>query len=302
MASAATSIQTLVPVGRGSGAAGSGGPGRRRHFHPIEGVGEGVGAGLRPRGVGEILDAGCDVLARRFGAVVLLGFALWLPVRALMELTLRSPAAPLAGFLNLAPVFLVTTAMVAMIARLVSEEVQGREVTLGASVREGLDRILGLAFLTALVGVLAGVGAVVSVCCLGVAGYVVQWLFSVAPAVYVLERASFSDSLSRSMRLVTRSFWRWMGWFVVHQVMLVPISMPAGILDQPEFRQGLLSESVSGGTAFAIGYVVVTALVMGVTSGFSSILMVVFYLDTLVRREGRDLELGLERLEARRAA
>lgn len=311
MASAAVSVQTLVSAGQAAREAreaeAARGAGARRRASRRRRLFRRGEAGLRPRGVGEILDTACEVLTGGFGPCVGIALALWLPARALTLFALRSPPAELAPLLQFGLPqtvlqFAVQTMIAAMLALYVCERIQGRDVSFRDSVALGLQRALGVGAISLIAGLLSGVAAVATCVCLGLGGYVVQWLFAVAPAAYVIERSGVFASLGRSAQLVGRSFWRWLGWFVVMSAMLLPLATPAQLLDDPRFRQEMLADLALGGTEFDLVYVLVSALFLAVSSTFTAILVVVFYVDTRVRREGLDLALDLERLAGKERA
>jgi hypothetical protein len=255
-------------------------------------------APLSPRGVGQILDDAFDVLIARFGTCVVIGTILMLPVQLGMELFHQAPLEETIYLFS--PWFWTFLAFpvqffaAACVCRIVGSHLQGEEVQIGEVVNEITRRLVGIAFLSILIGVIVGVG---TVCCY-LPGVVFQWLFSVVLACYLLEGLSVGEALGRSVRLTSGwgSLGRWLGYFTVSSIIAIPLSSPSSLLMNPDVR-GVLEEylPLDGGP---MGFLLaaLSAFFMGIALAYPAILMVVYYTDLRVRKEGMDLDRELDRL------
>jgi hypothetical protein len=267
------------------------------------------GAGLHPRGVGELLDDALDVFRAHFGACVGIAALFWLPVQVGVELMIRSGASPDAALLwDLAalPVQVLATAFV---CGLVGNHLLGERVQAGAAVVLAARRMVGVSA----IGIATFMAGVVLLCPCLVTTYLAKWLFSVAPAVYVLEYrggrgfaeflAGIPLAIARGIRLVWGSgpFLRWLGWVSVAYAALVPMSSIPQLL-RLERTRALMQEwlGIRGGP-FEFVLAALSAAFLGVGTGYLAVVMTVYYFDCRVRKEGLDLELRLRALQARRA-
>jgi len=252
---------------------------------------------LAPRGVGEILDTGIDVLRARFLACVLLVAPLWLPVLALQAFAreMQSASDFFAFLLGLALTFCVQTLGIGLVTAIVYGEMQGRPATAREAIGVGLRRTPRLLLLTLISqpAVLAG-----TLCCIA-PGIVLAWLWSVAPAALVLERVGPVRALSRSVALVRGGFWRWAGVVAVQTALVAPLSTFSGVIALPQIESWLrLHLGLSPGAYWALS-LLSGALLSGVITAFSAVFLTVYYLHARVRAEGFDLTMRLERLRAR---
>lgn len=271
---------------------------------------------LGRRGVGQILDTAMDVLVERFGACVGIATILWLPFRVGTELVVRSGAPDevvlLWGTTKAAPQVLTT----AFVCTLVGGQLVGRRVSLGEAIASGIGRFPGMV----VISVLTVIAAVVLICPCFFTTYAAYWLFSVVPAVYVLERgrllpaggdptftrlfgwlAESFAAVGRGIRLVWGggSFRRWLGWFVVANLAIVaPLTTAPSLLEVPDVRQWL-GEFIDLDAPLGFAIVAIGALFLGIGTAYTAVVMTVYYVDERVRKEGLDLELVLRRLGRR---
>ncbi len=305
----------LVPAGAPRSALAERAPARERfggarlvRGRPLEGR----------RGVGSLLDLGLDVLVDRFGICVGIGVLCWLPLQIGSELVDRSRASAemelavqvLLTALSLVPKFL-TTAFVCLV---VAGHLLERPASIGEAVRGGLLRLPGL---LCLVGMqLLGTFVLFCACLLPV--LLSPWLFSIVPAVYVLERrtrgatgegGSFvvrwsrgvATAFERGVRLVLGwgSLGRFFGYFLVATLTVnLPLSLVVGGLQAPGVREELDQLLGLSGGPVDLSLTVLTAVFVAIGTAYAAILDTVYYFDQRVRREGLDLELALGRLEA----
>jgi hypothetical protein len=139
-----------------------------------------------------------------------------------------------------------------------------------------LTHITALAVTWGILGILALIAAEVT-----------AWIrFSLAAPAVVLERLGPANALRRSWRLVTGSFWRLLGIFLL----TVLIVLVAGLVLQIPFDIGravLGSASAAGIILAGIGGIIVGAITRPVLAGVT----VLLYLDMRMRKEGLDLAL-----------
>jgi hypothetical protein len=270
---------------------------------------------LRPRGVGEILDAAVSLYRARFGALVRLTAIVVIPVQVFNALVLLSTApedvtigttgptpvydsneafwVPLAGTLvvNIA-VTLSTAFAIAAVMRLVADEYVGS--TPGASsARLALQRlgpVLGLATITSLV-VLVGTFA-----CL-LPGLFLQVVWIVAMPALLLEGAGVGGALKRSFQLTKTRFWSSAAVYFVGSMLTGLVSFGLTLV-----AFAAIGAAVEGTTALAISQGLAGALTSVLTTPFTAAAVIVLYFDLRVRTEGYDVQVELQRLDAARAA
>lgn len=251
--------------------------------------------------MGEVLDLAIEVLIARFPALVGLAFLIWLPVAWLQTHVLRSTQqvvdmseglarAALDMSLTLAATMLISAACCRTSFRYLSPSDSGPDGF------PHLARALpGLLVVTLLTGL--GVALAAPFTC-GLLSVFLWWRLLFAPCIVVLETPNPLQAMRRSWELTRAGFWRWMGIFVVSACFMLPLTLAsvevqAGAQDQlVQWFPNLGAVGVE-----AIG-LVATAFLLAVPSVFSSgALLTVFYLDTLVRREGLDLSRELQALQ-----
>lgn len=261
---------------------------------------EQVVAAVRPRGVGEILDTAFDVFAVRFAACLGLAALLWFPIRLVETVVVERASREVAALLMAVPM-VVEFLTVAFVARLVREQLQGGHLGAFQAMAGGLSRMPGLIVIGFGTGILVALTWVCCFCSLGVIPLVVTWLFSVAPAVYVLERVTLPEAVVRSTQLVRSSFPRFSGWFLLKLVMVMPIAGLAVAADDPDVEAALRAHLPLGEASYLLVLAAVSSLFAGLATAYSAVAMTVYYVDTRTRSEGFDLRLRLERLARARA-
>ncbi|MEI5103311.1 glycerophosphoryl diester phosphodiesterase membrane domain-containing protein [Streptomyces sp. PmtG] len=215
---------------------------------------------------------------------------------------------------------IVATALLTMVT---SRAVLGRSVTTAEAwhdSRPQLPKLLGLTLLLPLiavgivvVGVLPGVliaaagatdgGAALAVVGGLAAGVVAIWLMvrlSLSSPALMLEKQGVKKSLSRSVKLVRRSWWRVFGIQllaavianVISSIVVIPFTVIAGALSGDSVSNLLDSASGDVGWVFlivsGIGQVIGSMLTFPITAGVT----VLLYIDQRIRREALDLELA----------
>lgn len=312
-----STTQVLRPASAGRGAAHAR---LRARFQGARVLSE--GSPLEPRDAGGILDLAIEGLLARLGPALGVALFLWLPFRQLAELfglaQLDGSAADMAsvGWNALAMVPLGISASV--VVSLVGDALVARNAPVAPALLRGLARAPGAVLLLCLTQIVSL--PLVFLCVLPF--FLVQWLTWAALPIFVLEGealltpaehararrnpltwlAGFPRGLARALtRSVTLSLGvptlgRWVLLAVLGQVVLGGIlELAATGLTYPEAREYLRTELGFGGGAaeFALG--AAAALFTSLSACLRAALMVAFYLDLRVRREGWDLELALAR-------
>jgi hypothetical protein len=268
---------------------------------------------LRPRGVGEILDAAVALYRARFGTLMRVTALIVLPVQLLNVLitlsstpsdatanasTVFSPRdsiwVPLAGNLVITVIALLSNALaVAAVTRVIADAyLDAGPTTAGASARFAMRRggsVLGLALL---VNVLVLVGGLMC----GIPGIWLQVSLAVAMPALLLERLRIGQALNRSFALVKHRFWP---CFAVHYLgalltFVVSSSIAGGL------ALGMRSR-VHGGVAIATVGGVTGAVTSLLTTPFLACAVVVLYFDLRIRKEGFDVQMAVHRLDTAHA-
>ncbi len=262
-------------------------------------------APLAPRVTGEILDAALDLLCGRAALLIGVCALLWLPVRILQPILGVQPWEPGAD-MNALLGQLVGTALVgiagalmqsfanAVVTILVFHAAQGEPQSVAFALQRALRRFPGLLVIAILTGIASMIG--MALCILPY--FYVAWKLALATSIYAIEDVSIAEALQRSFTLSIGSFLRWAGITIVTFVLVIPYSGLVGGVDHP-LVLGWLSETVHVDPAvMMIVLVVCTSLLMGVAAASAGVIATVFYIDCLVRREGRDLRARVATLAA----
>lgn len=272
---------------------------------------------LRPRSIGEILDAAFKLLTSNFRQLVTLAAVILLPVVVLQALaagrlgsstffdlaaTDATEVDPEALFddltrllgisLLLTVVSLVATAVVqAGSVRLFAHRYQGEDSTWQESLEFGvrkLPRVL-------LAGILTGLGALIGfLCCIlpGVWLYTSWWV--TIPAL-VTENLGATKSMGRSFRLVRSRFWPVLAVAVLAFLIDFALQQIVGTVATAALLPVLTGGSTSG-LPLAVSSLA-GGLVGLVTVPFLAAVATVQYFDLRVRAEGYDLEVMAHELE-----
>jgi len=215
--------------------------------------------------------------------------------------------------------FFTEIILTGLLTVVIGRGVLGRKVSMGEAWRIALPRlpaILGATLLIALcilapwaavavlVVILALAGVAVAAVLVGVLGgiaalYVTIWfpvMFSLAAPAVVLERQGPARALSRSWRLVRRSFWR-VFWIllltglivlIASAVLRIPFSLITSLVGGSAGFFGLAgTATVAGVIIGAVGGIVAGAVTRPISAGVT----VLLYLDLRMRKEGLDLAL-----------
>jgi hypothetical protein len=267
-------------------------------------------AGLRPLGVGEVLDVAIKIYRARFGVLmrtvaVVLGpvFALSAIIRISLPsgdnlFEIGQPGTTTDVDTDQLWAFLAGTVLIALIAFIAAQVATGAcfKAVSGAYLDEEADWRDSLRFARSRIGSLLWLSFLfvvllipATLACLVPAIYLyVSW--SVAAPALLLEERTGWDALKRSKALVKGRFWPTMGVVVLVAILTgIVQGIFLGIL------AGLVSATgndVARALADAVGQTASSAL----TTPLSAAVLTVLYFDLRVRKEGFDLELLARRL------
>lgn len=268
---------------------------------------------LRPRRVGEILDAAIKLY---FGnARVLMGSAaaIVVPVQLLSGIVLMSAyndgndiSSGFAGIghtitpaeaharlgataINTVTQWVAGAFVLAACIKALSDAYLGESPTGVGSLRFGLRRLLPLLGLT----IVYTIGQLLGFVALIITGIWLYGMWSVRVPACVIERTGPFSSLSRSYGLVKGRWWPVAGVLIVSYLMVAII----GAL----ISAGLIAAAVSNSNP-SVQFAVTISVLSGIISGvllqpFSAAVVTVLYYDLRIRKEGYDLELLADQLE-----
>jgi hypothetical protein len=267
-------------------------------------------AGLRPLGVGEVLDVAIKIYRARFGVMVKAVLAVLAPVFALSALIRISIPGGDNLFEETQPgatpefdtdqfwAFLAGTLVIAILAYIASQVATGAcfKSVSGAYLDENPDWRESLRFARSKLRSLLWLSFLTVVClapaflaCI-LPGLYLYVAWSVAAPVLLLEEVRGWSAMKRSRHLVKGRFWPTVAVLILVFVLTgivqaIFLGLAAGVI-------GVTGNDVASALADAIGQTVSSALV----TPLSAAVLAVLYFDLRVRKEGFDLELLARRL------
>jgi hypothetical protein len=270
---------------------------------------------LRPRSVGEVLDAAVLLYRARFGALMRVAIAVVIPVSILSMLVLLS-ALPdqftigVSG--DVTPVYgsdtdtavqlgaIVATSLLSALAtafvtaattRIVADAYVGHLATPREAARETGRRLLPIIGVTLIVTVATTAGLLL---CL-VPGLWLQAAWCIAVPVLILEGTGVFKALGRSFQLTKVRFWLAFGVFWLSQLLVLTLS--AGLAALLAF----VIRANGSPSADVIAQSVGNAVASIVTIPFAATAIVALYFDLRIRAEAFDVQMMILRLDERRA-
>jgi len=267
---------------------------------------------LRPRGIGEILDSAVALYRARFTRLARVAVFVVVPVQVLSALVLLSAqpdrftlnvtgtvspqydsssfAVQLAAVVVVAVVGVLSTALiVAVCTRIVADAYIERGSETLDAVRAVRPRVLGIIGTSLIVLVSEGIGFLF--CFVG--ALVPLTFFAVALPVLILEGVGVSAAIGRSVTLAKAHVMHVLGLVVTAQLLAAIVN-------------GALSEGVSlvlrtGGSTVAvvIGQGIANTISAVLTTPFIATATVVLYFDLRIRDEAFDIQLMMQRNDAR---
>jgi hypothetical protein len=259
---------------------------------------------LRPRGIGEILDAAVALYRARFGQLVRYAAIVVIPVQVLLTLVflsaqpdhfsvsisgtatpqLSTTRAQLAAtFVVLVVGVLVHSFVSAVTTRVVADEYVGYAEPPGQAARTAARRFLAVIGVGALVGISELLG--LALCFVG--AFAAQALFSVAIPVVILERRRVFAAMGRSVELTRSHFWHVLGVILSASLLSALINFALAI------ALNLWSARGGSPTSLAIAQGLVNSLTLLLTAPFVAAAIVALYFDLRIRDEAFDVQMAL---------
>ncbi|OXM67250.1 hypothetical protein [Amycolatopsis vastitatis] len=278
---------------------------------------------LRPLNIGDILDGAITAIRRHPLLVLGIGAVMAVITAGLTFLTqkflladlqsLASTAAPGPGatpaevwnamfgalgdlFFVAIPAALVSallmTITTGLMAAVMGKAALGREVSFAIAWREVRPRLLPLFG----VAVVYALGTTVGLMLCIIPG-VLAWVFwALAAPALVLERGTFKEAFSRSVKLVSGAFWRVFGVLFLayiiqsffESIIQLPFNVGAGLFSQFMNPGKVYVPSTGDLLLQSAGQIISGTIAIP----FVTLVTVIVYLDQRMRREGMDIELA----------
>jgi hypothetical protein len=144
----------------------------------------------------------------------------------------------------------------------------GREVDVSGSYGYAFSRLGGLIGLALLIALVVGVGFLLLI----IPGIIFLVFLAVAVPAFIIERLGVTESMSRSWKLVSGSWWHVLGVIVVAGIIAAVIN-------------GILT-AIGGNTFFGVW--ILSAIAQIITAPFVALVGVVLYVDLRARHESLD--------------
>lgn len=247
---------------------------------------------LRPRSVTEIVDAAFQVFRAQAGPLVMCSAVAYVPTLLVRLLVIGDPnrfirgttvdagaLLRVSGWSSVATL-LTYAIMTALLTVCASQAYLGEEVDVGAAVRRVIARLPALIGAAVIVAVLTFLGAIFLFV---PAMYVTARYFAVTPAIVLEDRGLF-DALSRSSELSEGRKWHVLN--ALGLVLLIYFVLYFGFAMVGTFIGGFVVQSLMVGVVTILLYpaIVITAVLL--------------YYDARIQREGFDIELMADALDA----
>ena len=253
-----------------------------------------------------MLDVSLDVFRERFALIAGTCILLWFPLRAVMPfiaphtwMDFESTELMFGGVVLFLGWSLVGGLLAALgqaaVYQITLATIEGRELGLGSALRVAFRRILSVAVMALLYQLVVGTGLM----CLIVPGIFLAWKFWVAKPALILEGASMGTAIQRSFELTTGTLGRWLGVAFSRFMFVSVLSFTVSTPDDPTYRGWILNALPISGLTLDLINVFLSSIVVGTVTALSAVIETVFYVDCRVRRDGYDLDLDLDRIEAR---
>lgn len=253
---------------------------------------------LRPRSIGELIDAAFRLYRIEWKALIGIVALVVVPA-TFIELWLTQQAiagfdpstAAIEGTSDAVNRFLFVTLgvfaveflliqpfLVAAIARAAADVYLGNPISIGRTFRTAL----GLLPWILLVTILTSIATLLGLLLLVLPGIFIAVRLTVAPAALVVEGLRGTAPLGRSWQLTRGSFWRLLGLLIVSGLITAVVGAILGV-------PGELAVQALGPDAWPISGLVNAAATVLVTP-FSMLVIVLYYFDQRIRKEGFDIE------------
>jgi hypothetical protein len=267
---------------------------------------------LRPRGIGEILDSAVALYRARFTKLVLVAATIVVPVQVFSAIVMLS-AEPKGFTLNVTGTvsprydagsfavraaatvvvlvigILSTALIVAVCTRIVADAYIDRTSQTRDAVHDVRPRFFAIIGTSFLVLITEAIGFVF--CFVG--AFVPLTLFAVAVPVLILEGVGVSAALGRSVTLTKTHAMHVLGLVLTAQLLAAIVNGGLAVVAH------LLLRSSGGTVAAVIAQSIATTIASVLTTPFAATAIVVLYFDLRIRDEGYDVQLLMQRNDAR---
>jgi len=265
---------------------------------------------LRPRGIGEILDSSVALYRARFTRLVRVAAWVVIPVQALSALVLlsaqpdnfsvsargtvtpqyASATTQLAAAVVIAVVGVLSTAfIVAACARVIGDAYIDRTSEASEAFKAVRPRVFAIVGTALIVVVSEGLGFLA--CFIG--AFVPLTFFAVAIPALILEGIGVSAAIGRSVSLTKSHVWHVLGLVLTTQLLATVLNFSLAVAAQ------LLVHSSGSTVAAVIGQSVANVIAGVLTTPFVATATVILYFDLRVRDEAFDVQLLMQRNDAR---
>jgi hypothetical protein len=245
-----------------------------------------------------LLDTALEVFRLRFALCSICATLLWIPFHVLDKQAMHwsEDARLVAGMLGLSLAWIAQTLTGALVALIVYSHAVARPLDLASFLRTVLARLPLLLLCTLLAGAMVLAGLFLCI----LPGIFMAWLFAVSSIALVIERVGPLAALGRGAVLMrgSESFWRWLGIVLLGNLLFAPFSAAAEALQRPGVREFLSGHLALSSIAYEGLDLLLSAVLLGVPTAFSGVLLTTLYIDARVRCEGFDLRMRLERLRS----
>jgi len=272
-------------------------------------------ADLRPRGIGEILDGAVTLYRARFARLILAAAVVVVPVQILSTLVLlsaqpnsfspnlagsatpqfdnQSAALQLGALAIVLLVSVVSTAfVVALSTRVVADAYTDRGEAMGEAVR-----LVGRRFLAVIgASIIVALCEIAGIFLCGVGYLIALAFFAVTVPVIILEGTSVFTALGRSTTLTRSHLFRVLGLLLMSQLLTSVLTFSFAIAVNIWLNHG------ASATAAIVTQGLGNTVAQCLTTPFAATAVVVMYFDLRIRNEGFDVQLTMQRNDARHAA
>jgi hypothetical protein len=188
---------------------------------------------------------------------------------------------------------LLTTVLNGFLAAVMGRAALGREVTFSIAWAEVRPRLLPLLGVGLVYSVVATIGLMLCV----IPGVVAYVFWALASPALILERGTFKQAFSRSIKLVSRAFWRvfgilalaWVIQYLFDNIIQLPFTLGTGVFQQVLNPSSAAVVPSTGDLLLqSVGQIISGTIALP----FVALVTVIIYLDQRMRREGMDIELA----------
>lgn len=256
---------------------------------------------LRQMGIGELIDAAVKLYRRDWLALMGIVAFVLVPVTFAQFWLTQSMIGPMIATQSpsneAATQFLIVTLvvfaiqflvvqpfLVAAITRAAADAYLGERVSIGRTYQYALRRLPAILWITILTSIVTLIGFILLI----IPGIIAFVRLALAPPVVVVEDVRGTKAIGRSWRLTKGHFWRLLGLLILSGLIAgvgaLIITIPTEII--------ALSLGVGGWPVSALGSALATVLI----TPFSMLIIVLFYFDMRIRKEGFDIEVMAQEL------